>query len=66
MSFVYFISLCKDLSDNLTEMPIVKNSIGSRNERSPTCEIVHETNKAYLRNFLPNRFLPSSVGKALA
>ena len=41
-------------------------SIDSRNEQSPTCEVVHETNKAHFRNLLPNRFLPSSVGKALA
>ena len=38
----------------------------SRNEQSPTCEVVHETNKAHFRNLLTNRFLPSSVGKALA
>ena len=37
-----------------------------RNEQSPTCEVVHETNKAHFRNLLTNRFLPSSVGKALA
>ena len=41
-------------------------SIDSRNEQSPTCEVVHETNKAHFRNLLLNRFLPSSVGKALA
>ena len=41
-------------------------SIDSRNEQSPTCEEVHETNKAHFRNLLPNRFLPSSVGKTLA
>ena len=38
----------------------------SGNEQSPTCEVVHETNKAHFRNLLTNRFLPSSVGKALA
>ena len=38
----------------------------SRNEQSPTCEVVHETNKAHFRNLLTNRFLSSSVGKALA
>ena len=38
----------------------------SRNEQSPTCEVVHEANKAHFRNLLTNRFLPSSVGKALA
>ena len=48
-------------------MAFIKScSIDSRNEQSPTCEVVHETNKAYFRNLLPNRFLPSSVGKALA
>ena len=26
---------------------------------------MHETNKAHFRNLLPNRFLPSSVGRAL-
>ena len=31
-----------------------------------TCEVVHETNKAHFKNLLPNRFLHSSVGKALA
>ena len=36
----------------------------SRNEQNPTCEVVHETNKAHFRNLLPNRFLPSSVGRA--
>ena len=39
-------------------------SIDSRNEQSPTCEMVHEANKAHFRNLLPNRFLPSSVVKA--
>ena len=48
--FMAFIKLC---------------SIDSRNEQSPTCEVVHETNKAHFRNLLPNRFLPSSVGRAL-
>ena len=39
---------------------------GSRfNEFGYRCEVVHETNKAHFRNLLPNRFLPSSVGKAL-
>ena len=33
--------------------------------QSPTCEVVHETNKAHFRNLLPNRFLPSSVGRVL-
>ena len=48
-------------------MTFIKScSINSRNEQSPTCEVVHETNKAHFRNLLPNRFLPSSVGKALA
>ena len=48
-------------------MAFIKScSIDSRNEQSPTCEVVHETNKAHFRNLLPNRFLPSSVGKALA
>ena len=28
---------------------------------SPTCEVIHETNQAHLRNLLPNRFLPSSL-----
>ena len=32
-------------------------SIDSRNEQSPTCEVVHETNKAHFRNLLPNRSL---------
>ena len=32
----------------------------SRNEQSPTCEVVHETNKAHFRNLLAQRFLPSS------
>ena len=27
------------------------------NEQSPTCEVVHETDKAHFRNLLPNRFL---------
>ena len=40
-------------------------SIDSKNEQSPTCEVVHETNKGHFRNLLPNRFLPSSVGRAL-
>ena len=40
-------------------------SIDSRNEQSPTSEVVHETNKAHFRNFLLNRFLHSSVGRAL-
>ena len=48
-------------------MAFIKScSIDSRNEQSPTCEVVHETNKAHFGNLLPNRFLPSSVGKALA
>ena len=48
-------------------MAFIKScSIDSRNEQSPACEVVHETNKAHFRNLLPNRFLPSSVGKALA
>ena len=47
-------------------MAFIKScSIDSRNEPSPTCEVVHETNKAHFRNLLPNRFLPSSVGRAL-
>ena len=47
-------------------MAFIKScSIDSRNEQCPTCEVVHETNKAHFRNLLPNRFLPSSVGKAL-
>ena len=49
--FLAFIKLC---------------STDSRNAQSPTCELVHETNKAHFRNLLSNRFLPSSVGKALA
>ena len=40
-------------------------SIDFGNEKSPKCELVHETNIAYFRNLLPNRFLPSSVGRAL-
>ena len=44
---------------------IMSCSIDSRNEQSPTYEVVHETNKAHFRNFLPNRFLPSSVGRVL-
>ena len=36
-------------------------SIDSRNEQSPTCEVVHETNKAHFRNLQPNRFLPSVI-----
>ena len=40
-------------------------SIDSRNEQGPICEVVHETNKPHCRNLLPNRFLPSSVGRAL-
>ena len=48
-------------------MAFIKScSIDSRNEQSPICEVVYETNKAYFRNLQPNRFLPSSVGKALA
>ena len=48
-------------------MAFIKSwSIDFRNDQSPTCEVVHETNKAHFRNLLPNRFLPSSVGKALA
>ena len=48
-------------------MAFIKScSIDSRNEQSPTCEVVDETNKAHFRNPLPNRFLPSSFGKALA
>ena len=47
-------------------MAFIKScSIDSRNEQSPTCEVVHETKKGHFRNLLPNRFLPSSVGKAL-
>ena len=47
-------------------MAFIKScSIDSRNEQSPTCEVVHETNKVHIRNLLPNRFLPSSVGRAL-
>ena len=40
-------------------------SIDSRNEQSPASEVVHEANKAHFRNPLANRFLPSSVGRAL-
>ena len=40
-------------------------SIDSGNEQSPTCEVVHETKKPHFRNLLPNRFLPSSVGRTL-
>ena len=40
------------------------NEMNSRNKQSPTCEVVHKTNKAHFRNLLPNRFLPSSVGRA--
>ena len=40
-------------------LPVV---LCTRAVKSPTCEVVHETNKAHFRN-LPNRFLPSSVGK---
>ena len=48
-------------------MAFIKScSIDARNDQSATCEVVHETNKAHFRNLLPNRFLPSSVGKALA
>ena len=48
-------------------MAFIKScSTDSRNEQSPTCEVVHETNKAHFRNLKPNRFLPSSIGKALA
>ena len=47
--------------------PLIKScSIDSRNEQSPTCEVVHETNKAHFWNLQPNRLRPSSVGKALA
>ena len=45
--------------------PIKSCSIDSRNEQSPTCEVVHETNKAHFRNLLPNRFQLSSIGRAL-
>ena len=34
-------------------------------EQSLTCEVAHETNKTHFRNLLPNRFLPSSVSRAL-
>ena len=48
-------------------MTFIKScSIDSRNELSPIREVVHETSKVHFRNLLPNRFLPSSVGKALA
>ena len=47
-------------------MAFIKScSIDYRNEQSPTCEVVHETNKVHFRNLVPNRFLPSSVGRAL-
>ena len=39
-------------------MAFIKScSIDSRNERSPTCEVVHETNKAHFRNLLPVRLV---------
>ena len=40
-------------------------SIDSRNEQSATCKVVHETSKAHFRNLQPNRFVPSSLGRAL-
>ena len=47
-------------------MAFIKScSIDSRNEQSPTCEVVHETNKAHFRNLLPIKFLSSSVGRTL-
>ena len=36
-------------------------SVDSRNEQSPTFEVVHETSKAHFRNLLSNRFLPSQL-----
>ena len=43
-------------------MAFIKScSIDSRNEQNPTCEVVHETNKAHFRNLLSNRFLPQLV-----
>ena len=44
-------------------MAFIKScSTDSRNEQSPTCEVVH---KAHFRYLLPNRFLSSSVVRVL-
>ena len=61
--------ICNELSQHsvasLNLLGFIKScSIDSRNEQSPTCEEVHET-KAHFRNILPNRFLPSSIVRAL-
>ena len=54
-----------ELCKNSIKAFIKSCSIDSRNEQSPTYELVHETNKAHFRNLLPNRFQSSSVGRAL-
>ena len=51
------------LSVRIGKSSIKSCYIDFRNEQSPTCKVVHETNKAHVRNLLPNRFLPSSVCK---
>ena len=53
------------LSDYLTDLHAGKSKKDICQQQSPTCKVVHETNKAHFRNLLPSRFLPSSVGRAL-